>query len=201
MSKGWLSGVLILLILCVHPGASVGGQKNASTDVDVKDADGLRQAIAQAKPGTRILLAPGAYRGSFFFSNVHGAPDRPIVIAASDPKNPPQFLGASECLHFAEVSHLELRDLVLKGASGNGLNIDDGGSYEPPSHHVTLHGLRVSDIGPEGNHDGIKLSGLDDFVVRDCVVTRWGKGGSGVDMVGCHKGQIVGCTFREGGAD
>jgi hypothetical protein len=188
-------------MLCIVLGTQVSGQKNPSADVRVQDADGLRQAVQQAKPGTRILIAPGTYRGSFYFSNLHGAPGKPIIITAANPKDPPQFLGAGECLHFSEVSHLELSDLVLKGASANGLNIDDGGSYETPSHHVTLSNLRVSDIGPKGNRDGIKLSGLDAFFVSNCVIERWGDGGSGIDMVGCHKGQIVNCTFRKGGAD
>src|SRR5262249_8299152 len=56
-------------------------------------------------------------------------------------------------------------------------------------------------IGPKGNRDGIKLSGLEDFTVQDCVLERWGDGGSGVDMVGCHRGRIADCTFRQGGAD
>jgi hypothetical protein len=76
------------------------------------------------------------------------------------------------------------------------VNIDDGGTAETPAHHVVLHGLRVADVGPDGNHDGIKLSGLVDFRVEDCHVERWGRGGSAVDMVGCQRGVIEGCTFR-----
>jgi hypothetical protein len=51
-------------------------------------------------------------------------------------------------------------------------------------------------VGPGGNRDGFKLSGVDDFEVEDCTFERWGTGGSGIDMVGCHRGKIVGCTFR-----
>jgi hypothetical protein len=177
----------------------VGGA--GAEDLQVRDAEGFRQAVAKAKPGTRILLAPGTYEGAFFFSNLHGAPGRPIVIGAADPANPPTILGQTECLHLSEVSHLELYDLAFRRASANGLNIDDGGTYASPSHHVVLRSLRVSDVGPRGNRDGIKLSGLDDFVVEKCVVERWGDGGSGIDMVGCHRGRIVGCMFRQGGAD
>ena len=66
----------------------------------------------------------------------------------------------------------------------------------PP--HVVLHGLTVHDIGSDRNHDAIKLSGLDDFRVEKCIVERWGKKGSGIDMVGCHRGVVTGSTFREG---
>jgi hypothetical protein len=75
----------------------------------------------------------------------------------------------------------------------NGLNIDDGGATAKPesAHHVSLRGLKISDIGADGNNDGIKLSGIWDFTVVDCVIERWGtKGGSAIDMVGCHRGTI-----------
>jgi hypothetical protein len=54
----------------------------------------------------------------------------------------------------------------------------------------------VTDVGPTGNRDGIKLSGLDDFRVEGCVVERWGSGGSAIDMVGCHRGVIENNLFR-----
>src|SRR5262245_61526987 len=72
VNKVLLAPLILLLFGTLVPQA--GGQRSTFTDVRVQNADGLRQAIAQAKPGTRILLAPGAYRGSFFFSNLHGAP-------------------------------------------------------------------------------------------------------------------------------
>jgi Right handed beta helix region len=61
---------------------------------------------------------------------------------------------------------------------------------------LVLLRLRVSDVGPRGNRDGIKLSGVEDFRVEGCTVERWGDGGSAIDMVGCRKGTIEGCTFR-----
>ncbi len=168
--------------------------------VRVRDAASLRRALAAAKAGTRILLAPGDYGGGFMFSDLHGAAGKPIVVEAENPADPPRFSGGANCLHLAEVSYLELRNLALTGATDNGINIDDGGTFETPSHHVLLSGLRVSRVGPSGNRDGIKLSGLDDFRLEQCVVEEWGDGGSGVDMVGCHRGLIEGCTFRRGGA-
>ena len=62
------------------------------------------------------------------------------------------------------------------------------------SHHVTLESIRVSEIGPRGNYDGIKLSGVQEFVVRGCEVAGWG--GQAIDMVGCHQGTIERCLFR-----
>ena len=99
-------------------------------------------------------------------------------------------------MQLAEASHVELHDLKFTGASGNGISIDDGGTFETPAHHIVLRNLQISDIGPNGNHDGIKLSGVDDFRIEGCRIERWGIGsGSGIDMVGCHRGVIENNTF------
>ncbi|MBL9213431.1 MAG: hypothetical protein JNL92_23405, partial [Opitutaceae bacterium] len=39
----------------------------SAAGVHVADAAGFRAAVAAAKPGTRILLAGGTYRGGFHF--------------------------------------------------------------------------------------------------------------------------------------
>jgi hypothetical protein len=167
----------------------------------VGDANAFNRAVAAAKPGDTILVAPGEYGSNFSFRSVHGTAKEPIVIAAADPEKPPQFVGKTAPLHFSGASHLELRDLVIGGCRANGLNIDNGGDPDRPSHHITLRNLRVRDVGPKGNVDGIKLSGVDDFLVENCTVEVWGSNGSGIDMVGCHRGLISGCTFRKGGAN
>src|SRR5262245_14104310 len=105
--------------------------------VRVGDATAFNRAVAAAKPGDTILVAPGEYANNFHFRGVHGAAKEPIVIAAADPDKPPQFVGKTAPLHFSAASHLELKDLVLSGATGNGLNIDDGGDPDKPSHHIT----------------------------------------------------------------
>ncbi|MEK7676658.1 MAG: right-handed parallel beta-helix repeat-containing protein, partial [Verrucomicrobiota bacterium] len=57
----------------------------------------------------------------------------------------------------------------------------------------TLHALALA----RGNQDGIKLSGVVDFRVEGCALERWGTGGgSGIDMVGCHRGVIESNLFR-----
>lgn len=169
-------------------------------EVRVANAAEFRAAMAAVKPGTRILLAGGKYEGGFHFSNVRGENGQPIVIAAADPANPPVFTHAKTGLHLSNPAHLELRDLVFEKLSDNGVNIDDGantGGGEQGAHHIFLRGLRASDVGTTGNQDGIKLSGLWNFRVLECVVERWGTGGgSAIDMVGCHGGVITQCTFR-----
>lgn len=183
------------LVVTLLGGCSVIAPTQAQ-EIKVSDSAGLRQAARSAQPGLHILLAPGDYAGGVYLENLAGTADQPIVIAAADPNQPPRFVGGTEALHLSEVSYLELRNLVVTGPNGNGLNIDDAGSFDTPSHHLTLSNLVVLDVGPTGNRDGIKLSGVDDFVVRDCRLERWGDAGQGVDMVGCHNGLIEGCVFR-----
>lgn len=176
----------MLLALAVHALA------NAAQDVTVDTTATLRQALRSAKPGTTVSIAPGDYEG-FFVSDVHGGPGTPITVRGADVDKPPRFKGG---VQFSKVSHLTITGISIEGATTNGLNIDDGGDLGKPSHHVTLRNVRVRDL-PRGNHDGIKLSGVDDFEVADSTVESWG--GSGIDMVGCHRGKIVKCVFRKGG--
>ncbi len=185
-----LSHITVLVVLA---GCTTS---TAPNDVLVKTANEFRQAVREAKAGDTIRISGGGYTGSFYFETVHGKPGKPIIIAAADSRNPPEFTGA---MHFSEVSHLELRGLTFRGAKGNSLNIDDGGAYDTPSHHVTLRNLRILDSGSGGNQDGIKLSGVDDFQIEACEVAGWSDGGSAIDMVGCHNGKIERCTFRRGG--
>ncbi|MFA0761216.1 MAG: hypothetical protein HZLCBSQH_001321 [Candidatus Fervidibacterota bacterium] len=186
------SVLMLLSIIGKLPARSqIGGRT-----LRVADDISLRQALRMATAGTTILVASGEYRGGIYLSNLQGTPDKPIRIAAADPQNPPIIRGGTEGLHLTDAAYLELSDLVLVGASGNGLNIDDGGSFDTPSHHITLRNLRVRDIGPKGNCDGIKLSGVVHFRVDGCVIERWGDGGQGIDMVGCHEGVIENCTLK-----
>jgi hypothetical protein len=167
-----------------------------TVEVRVENVDGLRQALQNAAPGTRILIAPGDYAGGISVAGLNGKEGLPITIQGEDPVKRPRFVGGGAALHMSRVSYVELRDLVVCGQTGNGLNLDDGGVLDVPTHHVVLENLTVSDVGPSGNRDGIKLSGLEDFVVRGCRIESWGDGGSGIDMVGCHRGRIEGCYFR-----
>jgi hypothetical protein len=164
--------------------------------VTVESRDALVQAVASAGPGSTILIAPGTYEGGLHFDGLRGVEGKPIILAGADPSRPPVFQGRNSGFHFTDPAFVELRHLVVTGATGNGINIDDGGSYDTPAHHVVLQQLTIRDIGPEGNRDGIKLSGLDHFRIDQCVVERWGTGGSGIDLVGCHQGVVTACTFR-----
>lgn len=175
------------------------GSPASGAEVQVANAAEFRAAVAGAGPGTKILLAGGAYGAGFHFANLRGVEGSPVVIKAADPANPPVFSGGNLGIHFSAPAHLVLEGLLFTNLAQNGLNIDDGGRVDEPAstRGVSLRGLRIADVGSDGNHDGVKLSGVWNFEVVDCVVERWGtRGGSGIDMVGCHQGLISGNTIR-----
>lgn len=189
-------GVLALTMVEPLWGADALAQP---TTIEVHTRDELRQAVASAKPGTTISLAPGTYHGDLSFPGLQGTKERPIVLRALDPKRPPVIEGDAVCIHLSDPAYVELEDLELAGARGNGLNVDDGGSPDSPAHHLVFRRLKLHDVGPSGNCDGMKLSGVDSFLIDGCTIERWGDNGSAIDMVGCHEGEIRDCIFRHRG--
>lgn len=157
-------------------------------DIIVRDANALRDSLRDLKSGTTLKIAPGDYPGGQHVVRVDS-----LTIEALDSKNPPLFKGGANAWHFSRCPNLTVRHLRISGQSGNGLNLDDGGMFDSPVTGITLENLEISDIGPKGNRDGIKCSGLDKLTIRDCTLTGWG--GQGIDMVGCHDSLITGCRF------
>jgi len=162
--------------------------------VPVGDDASLRAALRKAGPGSVIRIAAGRYQPGVYVAGLKGTEQEPVLIEGIDEANPPVFEGGSQAWHLSDCAHVTLRNIAVRGQTGNGINVDDGGTLDTPAQHIVLEKIRVSDIGPRGNRDGIKLSGVDDFVVRACTVEGWG--GQAVDMVGCHRGVIEECTFR-----
>lgn len=61
-----------------------------------------------------------------------------------------------------------LHDLEVRNSNYNGINCDDGGDVtdNQAAHHLIFKNLYIHDIGGTGNQDGLKLSGINDFLVR-----------------------------------
>jgi hypothetical protein len=159
-----------------------------AAEITIPDAAALKVAIGALKPGTVLKLAPGDYPG---VHHITGIDD--LALEALDPKQPPHFKGGSTAFQFSRCHRLTLRHLKISGQSTNGINLDDGGQRTSPVKGITLDHLDISDIGPKGNHDAIKCSGLNELTIRDCIITGWG--GQGIDFVGCHNSLITGCRF------
>ena len=179
--------LLLLSALCAAATAAY------AADRPVRNPAELRAALASVKPGDTIRIAPGEYGSGYELRRTAGTAAAPIVICAAEPANPPTFTGGRLAWAVSDCSYVTLRGLTVRGCTGNGLNLDDGGTAETPSHHLMIEALTVTDIGPRGNLDGLKMSGIDDFVVRRCRFEGWG--GSAIDMVGCHRGVVEDCRF------
>jgi nitrous oxidase accessory protein NosD len=174
---------LLLAVICAT---------TAAAQTVVSDDASLRRALRGAKPGDNLRIAPGTYSGSLY-AEIQGTKERRIVVEAADPANPPLIKGGGNGMQLARATYVTVLNLHFRGAADNGINIDDGGT-DTRAIGIVVEGLVVEDIGPKGNHDGIKLSGLKDFAVRDCTVAGWG--GNAIDLVGCSDGVIERCTVR-----
>jgi hypothetical protein len=159
-----------------------------------------RAACLQARPGDTVLLHAAQYRGAFFIENIAGTTRDPIVIRGES-RDAVVFDGGSESMHFSDCSHLVIENFTVRGQTANGMNCDDGGSIETPAHHITFRDLTFAAMAATGNNDQLKLSGLDSFVVENCIFEDGSAGGSGVDMVGCHDGVFRNNTFRRQGSN
>ena len=170
--------------------AALTASQAAAIDHVVSTTAEFSTALAAAGPGDAIILQPGVYGGGHYRANLQG-----VTIRSADPANQAIIDGGSNGIQLSDPANVTIADLTFRHQTGNGLNIDDGGSFETPAANVTLRNLTVRDIVTAGNFDGIKLSGVNDFLIENVQVLNWGTGGSAVDMVGCHRGLIQNSSF------
>jgi hypothetical protein len=154
----------------------------------VKNEDELRTVLKNIQNGSTVRMAPGEYYGGYEVRNISD-----LTIEAADSSRSPWIQGGAYAFHFSGCRNLTVRSLNFRGQTGNGINVDEGGVEMEMCTGVRLEKLRIEDIGPEGNHDAIKCSGLKDFQINQCRLSGWG--GQGIDCVGCHDGQISECEF------
>jgi hypothetical protein len=161
-----------------------------AADRVVANTSQFSAALAAAAPGDRILLQPGVYAGGHFRANL-----RQVTIRSVDPDNPAVIDGGNNALQLSDARQVTIEHLEFRNQVGNGLNIDDGGTFATPSTDITVRNIVVRDIVTAGNNDGIKLSGVTGFLIDGVQVLNWGTGGSAVDMVGCHHGLVQNSLF------
>ncbi len=160
----------------------------------------LRAAASDAAPGDTILIRAGVYAGNEMISNLQGTESQWITIMAA-PGEDVLIQGGRTAWHFVDPAYLRIRGISFRGQTINGVNIDDGGDYSTPARYVEIEDCRWLGMNASGNNDELKLSGLDNFVVRNCMFTNGARGGSLVDMVGCHEGVFVGNVFSNAGSN
>ena len=174
------------------------GNDSAGTGSSTSPYATLNRALQVATAGTKIIVHQGTYTG-YISSSKQGTAAAPILVTTAAGEGPVILdrLGtSSEVMHLTDAAYIIFENLTFRGATGNGINIDDGGSYSSPAHHIILRNLTVEDIGTGGNNDGIKLSGVDNIYVLGCLIQHI-RSGSGIDMVGCHDSVIAYNRFED----
>lgn len=159
----------------------------------VESTKEISEVLPELEPGDTLRLRAGEYAGNLFVDGLNGREEAPIIIEGEGPGGPPVFKGGKEGIHLKDCNHVGLRNLKVVGAVENGINIDDGGTKDTPSTNILLDRVVVEDTGPKGNRDAIKMSGVQQFLIKNCRVSGWAS--SGVDFVGCHQGVVTGCRF------
>lgn len=148
--------------------------------------------------GDTVIILNGTYsNGTQFLEDLSGTEEAPIVIKAES-LHDVIFSGGTEGIHLINCVYIVVEGLLFENQTGNAMNIDDGGDYTTPAHHITIRDCIFQNIDATGNNDLLKLSGLDSFLIEDCVF-QFGAAGSGVDMVGCHWGTIQSNYFLDTG--
>lgn len=162
----------------------------------MRDALTLKAALAAARPGTTITLADGTYLGD---SVRDGHPDEPGRFAASTPGTaaaPITLRGSRRAvldgggpdggygLHLVGANYWRLEGFTVSSAS-KGIVLDG-------SSHVSITGVRVTDIGAEGvhfrsfssdntldrsevDHTGVSKPNFGEGVYVGSAKSNWGK--------------------------
>ena len=160
----------------------------------VSSSSELRDAVKSCLPGDKIIIEKGLYKEGFSLDGISGTREKPVLISGKDPKDPPVFSGHGECFKLRSSSYIKISNIKIVGFSSNSINIDDSGTNKNPSHHIVLENLSIFETGKKGNQDAIKMSGTQNFKIKNCLIKGWG--GSGIDLVGCHFGLIENCLIE-----
>ncbi len=160
----------------------------------------VQSAAAVVQPGDTIMVLGGTYQQQEFLTNLQGTAGNWIVLLAQ-PGQTVIYQGGSEGWHITDGAYLKIVGFIFEQQTANGVNIDDGGTYQTPSHDIIIENCTFRNMAGTGNNDLLKLSGLDNFEIKTCIFLNGASGGSGIDMVGCHHGLIAGCNFENMGSN
>jgi hypothetical protein len=159
---------------------------------------GLEAAAADARPGDTILFRSGTHSGGAFVADLQGTPDAWITITGEAGA---LISGGGNAFQLSDPAYLRITHLAFDAQTGNGVNIDDGGTYQTPAMHLLIENCEWRGINATGNNDMLKMSGVDSFTVRECRFIDGSPGGSMIDMVGCHGGLFESNRFENGGSN
>jgi hypothetical protein len=167
----------------------------AGTGTEVADADQLQKALAAAKPGALIRLAPGRYAGHFTLATA-GTADAPITVCGPREavldgggagKDDAGAGGDGYTLHLDRADHVRVAGFTVQGGQ-KGVMVD-------ATSHAVLDGLLVTHVGEEAVHlrRGSSANTVRGVVIRDTGL-RTAKFGEGV-YIGSAKSNW--CTYSD----
>jgi hypothetical protein len=157
-------------------------------------------AADSARPGDTILFREAIHSGGDYIENLKGTPEKWITIRVADGEEV-IFRGGQQAFHLIDPAYLRIEGLIFEEQTANGVNIDDGGTYTTPAHHIIFENCHWRSMSATENNDELKLSGLDYFAIRKCSFANGAAGGSLIDMVGCHSGTFEDNHFENGGSN
>ena len=180
------------LVLAVLVAAQCGSA--AARDIAVSNDADLLKALREAKRGDSVLIAPGTYKGDIYVEKLEG-----VTIRSADPANPAVIEGGKRGMQLVGPIDVTLRWLTFSRQREGGITIDDGGPQNPRARGIIIENVKVQNIIQKGNYDGIKLAGVEDLVIRNCIIEAWGTEGSAVDFVGVHRALVENSLLRHPG--
>ncbi len=185
---------ILTLIILALPSILFSNQVTVCIDCEYKS---LESVVNDVVPGDTILIS-GTLTNGDRVVNLKGTPSNWIYIKGKDNA---KYSGGNTGIQFSDCEYLYISDLTIEGQLLNGMNIDDAGTFDTPTHHIRIENCTFRDIAATGNNDLLKLSGFDDFEITNCKFLNGSPGGSGVDMVGCHNGLIANNYFENMGSN
>lgn len=153
--------------------------------VNVETAGELEDALSDAKPGHKIVLASGTYLGNFDL-NVGGSQYKPIWIVAEDSSDMPILDGGdynnditlsvsgtnNDDPDNQGISYIYIQDIAVTNAR-TGIAVDQGD-------FITIDGVEAYDIGQAGIHirDGSAYNIIKNSYVHDTGLynVKYGEG-------------------------
>lgn len=165
-----------------------------------KTHNNLESACQAAQPGDTILIYTGIYNNDDYIEDLHGTPNAWISIKAAL-GNTVTFSGGTQAFQMSDPRYVYFSGLNFEKQTGNGVNIDDGGSYDSPAQYIVFDNCHWKALSASGNNDQLKMSGVNNIIIKNCSFTNGSAGGSMVDMVGCHDALFENNTFESGGSN
>ncbi len=181
----------VFVLLLGFMGAIVGAVGPVYGEIVTATPDTYRALLSDLQPGDTLSLEAGTYANGLSVSNLHGEPDKPIVITGPVSGEPAIILGRACCntVQIENSSYLTVQHLKIDGLDVKNI---DAVQARGITHHITLDSLEIVGHGAAQLTNGIATFGPAwDWVIRNCKIIGAGTGmylgnwqGNGAPFVG-----------------